>query len=181
MKHGQMLEWTCEPPWKRQSPRIPHPHNAKQNCAKTPELRALGIVLSITGCFRLGQRAQVDFAHFKVVFADEPQQVRVVWLFCLVLGHSRYLFARFCLQQDLQTLLRLHIEAFEHLQGVPREILYYRMKTAVLGEGEDEHIVYNRALLALVSRPLRLQPAGMQGLPGFRPSRHPVPRSSCPV
>ena len=52
-----------------------------------------------------GQQAQVDFAHFKVVFADEPQQVRVVWLFSLVLGHSRYLFARFCLHQDLQTLL----------------------------------------------------------------------------
>ncbi len=96
-----------------------------------------------------GQQAQVDFAHFKVVFADEPEQARVVWLFSLVLGHSRYLFARFCLHQDLQTLLRLHVEAFEHLQGVPGEILYDRMKTAVLGEGEDQHIVYNRALLGL--------------------------------
>lgn len=96
-----------------------------------------------------GRQAQVDFAHFKVVFANEPEQVRVVWLFSLVLGHSRYLWARFCLHQDLQTLLRLHIEAFEHLGGVPREILYDRMKTAVLGEGEDEHIVYNRSLLAL--------------------------------
>jgi len=96
-----------------------------------------------------GQQAQVDFAHFKVVFDDEPQQQRVVWLFSLVLGHSRYLWGRFCLHQDLQTLLRLHIEAFEHLGGVPHEILYDRMKTAVLGEGEDEHIVYNRSLLAL--------------------------------
>ncbi len=96
-----------------------------------------------------GQQAQVDFAHFKVVFDNEPEQVRVVWLFSLVLGHSRYLWARFCLHQDLQTLLRLHIEAFEHLGGVPREILYDRMKTAVLGEDEDEHIVYNRSLLAL--------------------------------
>jgi transposase len=98
-----------------------------------------------------GQQAQVDFAHFKVAFDDEPQQLRVVWLFSLVLGHSRYLFARFCLHQDLQTLLRLHIEAFEDLGGVPREILYDRMKTAVLGEGEDEHIVYNRSLLALAA------------------------------
>jgi len=98
-----------------------------------------------------GQQAQVDFAHFKVVFDNEPEQPRVVWLFSLVLGHSRYLFARFCLHQDLQTLLRLHIEAFEHLGGVPREILYDRMKTAVLGEGEDEHVVYNRSLLALAA------------------------------
>jgi transposase len=98
-----------------------------------------------------GQQAQVDFAHFKVVFDNEPEQLRVVWLFSLVLGHCRYLFARFCLHQDLQTLLRLHIEAFEHLGGVPREILYDRMKTVVLGEGEDEHIVYNRSLLALAA------------------------------
>ena len=42
-----------------------------------------------------GQQAQVDFAHFKVVFDDEPGVVRVVWLFSMVLGHSRYLFARF--------------------------------------------------------------------------------------
>jgi len=96
-----------------------------------------------------GQQAQVDFAHFKLAFEREPEQLRVVWLFSLVLGHSRYLWARFCLHQDLQTLLRLHIEAFEHLGGVPREILYDRMKTAVLGEGEDEHIIYNRSLLAL--------------------------------
>jgi transposase len=95
----------------------------------------------------MGQQAQVDFAYFKVVFEDEPEQPRIVWLFSMVLGHSRYLFARFCLHQDLQTLLRLHIEAFEHFGGVPREILYDRMKTAVLGE--DEHIVYNRSLLAL--------------------------------
>jgi len=96
-----------------------------------------------------GEQAQVDFAHFKVVFDDEPGVTRVVWLFSMVLGHSRYLFARFCLHQDLQTLLRLHIEAFEHFGGVPREILYDRMKSAVLGEGEDEHVVYNASLLAL--------------------------------
>jgi hypothetical protein len=34
---------------------------------------------------------------------------------------------------------------------VPREILYDRMKTAVTGEGEDGHIVYNRALVALAA------------------------------
>ena len=96
-----------------------------------------------------GEQAQVDFAHFKVVFDDEPGVVRVVCLFSMILGHSRYLFARFCLHQDLQTLLRLHIEAFEHFAGVPREILYDRMKSAVLGEGEDQHIVYNASLLAL--------------------------------
>jgi transposase len=96
-----------------------------------------------------GRQAQVDFAHFEVIFDDQPEQLRRVWLFSMVLGHSRYLWARFVQHQDLQTVLRCHIEAFEHLGGVPREILYDRMKTAVLGEPEQRHIIYNTKLLAL--------------------------------
>src|SRR6185503_9978695 len=37
--------------------------------------------------------------------------------------------------------------AFAALEGVPRQILYDRMKTAVLGEDAEGHIVYNRALV----------------------------------
>ena len=53
------------------------------------------------------------------------------------------------LHQDLQTLLRCHMAAFEAIGGVPVEILYDRMKTAVTGEDGEGHIVYNRSLLAL--------------------------------
>jgi hypothetical protein len=35
------------------------------------------------------QQAQVDFAFFKTVFTDEPEVERIVWLFSMVLGHSR--------------------------------------------------------------------------------------------
>ena len=77
-----------------------------------------------------GQQAQVDFAHFRVVFEDEPSASRVVWLFSMVLGHSRLLWARFVAHQDLQTVIRCHMAAFEALGGVPAEILYDRMKTA---------------------------------------------------
>ena len=34
-----------------------------------------------------GRQAQVDFAHFKVVFDDEPGRVRAVWLFAMVLAN----------------------------------------------------------------------------------------------
>lgn len=94
-----------------------------------------------------GEQAQVDFAHFSTEFDDAPQQRRSIWLFTIVLGHSRYLWGRFVEHQDLQTVLRCHMEAFEHLCGVPREILYDRMKTAVLGEVE-KHIIYNAKLVA---------------------------------
>src|SRR3954453_14148868 len=39
--------------------------------------------------------------------------------------------------------------AFAALGGVPGEILYDRMKTAVTGEDEDGHLIYNRALVEL--------------------------------
>jgi hypothetical protein len=90
----------------------------------------------------------VDFAQFKVRFSSEPTQVRIVWLFSLVLGFSRLLFCRYVLRQDLATVVRCHMAAFTALGGVPRQILYDRMKTAVLGE-QDQHIVYNQRLLDL--------------------------------
>jgi transposase len=96
-----------------------------------------------------GRQAQVDFAHFRVRFEDEPGAERIVWLFSLVLGHSRMMWARFVAQQDLATVLRCHVAAFDALGGVPEQILYDRMKTAVLGEVDDRGIVYNDKLLAL--------------------------------
>src|ERR1700712_4495591 len=99
-----------------------------------------------------GRQAQVDFAHFRTVFTDEPGVERVIWLVSLVLGHSRMLWGRFVLHQDLQTLLRCHTAAFEALGGVPEQILYDRMRTVFHREDPDtNHIVYNRTLLAFAS------------------------------
>ena len=95
-----------------------------------------------------GRQAQVDFAQFRAVFTDEPGVERVVWLFSLVLGHSRMLWGRFVPHQDMQTVLRCHAAAFEALGGAPAEILYDRMKT-VFNREEPEvgHIVYNCTLI----------------------------------
>ena len=96
-----------------------------------------------------GEQGQVDFAQFNVVFTDEPTTPRIVWLFSMVLGYSRLAWARFVMHQDLATVLRCHVAAFEAIGGAPREILYDRMKTAVTGEGDRDGIVYNRALIDL--------------------------------
>jgi transposase len=93
-----------------------------------------------------GDQAQVDFAQFQVQFTDEPAVTRIVWLFSFVLGFSRLIWARFVLHQDMQTVLRCHIAAFEAIGGTPHEILYDRMKTAVIGEAGGS-IVYNRGLI----------------------------------
>lgn len=97
-----------------------------------------------------GRQAQVDFAHFQVEFDDDPGVAHRVWLFARVLGHSRHLCAQYVVHQDLGTVLRCHMQAFEQFGGAPREMLYDRMKTAVLGEPEDDSpIVYNAKLMAL--------------------------------
>ena len=117
-----------------------------------------------------GRQAQVDFAHFRTVFTDEPGVERIVWLFSLVLGHSRMLWGRFVLHQDMQTLLRCHEDAFAALGGVPTEILYDRMRTVVhRDDAEGGHIIYNATLRAFAAhygyqpkacRPYRAQTKG---------------------
>jgi transposase len=96
-----------------------------------------------------GRQAQVDFAHFRATFDDQPETEHVVWLFSLVLGHSRMLWGRFVVHQDLQTLLRCHAAAFEALGGVPEQLLYDRMRTVFSREDPASgHIVYNPTLIA---------------------------------
>jgi hypothetical protein len=67
----------------------------------------------------------------------------------MVLGYSRLIWGRFVVHQDLQSVLRCHIAALEAIGGAPHEILYDRMKTAVIGEDADGLVVYNRALVDL--------------------------------
>lgn len=93
-----------------------------------------------------GEQAQVDFAQFRVSFTDEPGVVHIVWLFSIVLGYSRLIWGRFAHRQTMQTVLACHKAAFEAFGGVPRQILYDRMKTAVIGEDADGQVVYNRTL-----------------------------------
>ncbi len=97
-----------------------------------------------------GQQAQVDFAHFKFTFEDDPDTTRVTWLFLIVLSHSRWMWGRFGFDQNLQTVLRCHIEAFEALRGAPSHILYDRMKTAITGEHSDGTVNYNPSLVAML-------------------------------
>ncbi len=97
-----------------------------------------------------GRQAQVDFAHFQVEFLAEPGIRRRLYLFAMALGHSRYLWGRFCENQKLQTVLAMHMAGFEAFAGAPRQVLYDRMKTAVTGEDRDGRVIYNLTLQSLL-------------------------------
>jgi len=91
-----------------------------------------------------GEQAQVDWGHFGKIQVGAA--TRSLSCFVLVLSWSRAMFARFTLDQTLETFLLGHALAFEHLGGAPRRILYDNLKSVVL-ERVGEHIRFHPHLL----------------------------------
>lgn len=85
-----------------------------------------------------GYQAQVDFGEFQVAKADGS--VAKYYLFAMILGYSRRMYAEFIERCDLPTFLDCHIHAFEYFEGVPEQILYDRMKNVYIGKiaGKDK-------------------------------------------
>ena len=82
-----------------------------------------------------GEQGQVDWASFGSILIGNTR--RPLSCFVMVLSWSRALFARFVLDQTLESFLRCHIAAFERFQGSPRTLLYDNLKTAVLERTSD--------------------------------------------
>jgi transposase len=77
-----------------------------------------------------GRQAQMDWADFKVLNDDGSSFF--VYLFLLVLGFSRAMFACFVDRCSLQSFMDSHIAGFHYLGGVPAEILYDNMRHVVI-------------------------------------------------
>ena len=91
-----------------------------------------------------GEEAQVDwgsFGKFRIGGAE-----RALSCFVMVLSWSRATFARFTLDQTLESFLRCHVEGFGKLGGVPRAILYDNLKSVVLERQGDLIRFHNRIL-----------------------------------
>src|SRR3989454_9757 len=93
-----------------------------------------------------GEQAQVDWGNFGQLRIGAT--TRLLSCFVLVLSWSRACYARFALDQTLESFLRGHVEAFATLQGVPRTILYDNLKSVVL-ERVGDHIRFHPRLLEL--------------------------------
>jgi transposase len=91
-----------------------------------------------------GEQAQVDWGHFGKIQIGAA--TRSLSCFVLVLSWSRAMFARFTLDQTLETFLLGHALAFERLGGVPRRILYDNLKSVVI-ERIGEHIRFHPQIL----------------------------------
>ena len=79
-----------------------------------------------------GQVAQVDFGYCGTLVDPRSGKLRRAWVFVMVLGHSRHLFAKVVFDQRQQTWLQLHAEAFAFFGGVPHVIVPDNLKAAVV-------------------------------------------------
>lgn len=93
-----------------------------------------------------GEQAQVDWGHFGSIRVGYAK--RTLSCFVMVLSWSRSVFARFALDQTLESFMRGHVEAFNAFGGVPRTVLYDNLKSVVL-ERAGDHVRFNESMLLL--------------------------------
>ena len=79
-----------------------------------------------------GQVAQVDFGYVGKLRDPRTGERRDAWVFVMVLAHSRRIVARVVFDQRADTWVRLHVEAFEELGGVPATVVPDNLKAAVV-------------------------------------------------
>ncbi|MBH8605970.1 IS21 family transposase, partial [Thermoactinomyces sp. CICC 10522] len=84
---------------------------------------------------RPGEQAQVDWGICEYV--DPEGQVHKVPVFVMVLGYSRAIYVEFAKRCDIHSFLRCLVHAFEYFGGIPDIVLTDRMKTVILGMGDD--------------------------------------------
>jgi transposase len=94
-----------------------------------------------------GEIAQVDFGYVGKLYDPEAKVLRRAWVFVMVLGYSRHMFARIVFDQKTETWLRLHVEAFATLGGVVETVVPDNLKAAVVRAafGIDEETGLNRS------------------------------------
>jgi transposase len=83
-----------------------------------------------------GFQAQVDWADFQVI--EPTGQVFTYYLFIMVLGFSRAIYAELVKSCTMQAFMDAHIRAFKYLGGVSMEILYDNLKHVVIGRKQSK-------------------------------------------
>ena len=101
-----------------------------------------------------GEQAQVDWAYVgKIPVAGGE---RALWLFVMVLGHSRALWGEFVIDLSVHSLVRSLVRASVHFGGTTRQWLFDNPKTVVL-ERVGTAVRFHPTLLALCAA-MRVEP-----------------------
>jgi transposase len=95
-----------------------------------------------------GEQGQMDWSPYAIPFTRTGKGQ--VLCFSYILGYSRRQYIDFTARRDFFTLIRRHVDAFEHFRGVPRQCLYDSEKTVVL-RWEAGKPVFNPAFVAFIT------------------------------
>jgi transposase len=79
-----------------------------------------------------GEVAQVDFGYAGKRYDPDRGVLRKSWIFVMTLSFSRRMYCQLVFDQRVETWIRLHVEAFEYLGGVPKVIVPDNLKAAVV-------------------------------------------------
>lgn len=96
-----------------------------------------------------GQYAQADWGHFKAELPDGSSLK--LYAFVYTLAYSRVICVEWTTGMDLATLERCHEHAFDYVGGVPKYVVYDRMRTVVLGEDSSGRARFHPAFLDFAS------------------------------
>ena len=77
-----------------------------------------------------GDEAQVDFGYIGTL--NVGGKSRKAWVFVMVLGYSRYMYAKIVVDQSVKTFIGCHIAAFRYFMGVPKSVKIDNLKAAVI-------------------------------------------------
>lgn len=94
-----------------------------------------------------GELAQVDFGYAGKRYDAQHGVLRKCWVFVMILGYSRHMYADLVFDQKVPTWLRLHVSAFEAFRSVPRIIVPDNLKAAVIRAafGVNDDAMINRS------------------------------------
>jgi transposase len=102
----------------------------------------------------IGEQAQIDWAHAGTVAVSGG--ARALWLFVMVLSHSRALWGEFVLDLSVHSLCRSLVRAARAFDGTTRQWLFDNPKTVVL-ERRGDAVRFHPVLLDLCAK-MRVQP-----------------------
>lgn len=78
-----------------------------------------------------GEEAEVDFGYIGI-FPNEKGIMKKHWVFVMTLAYSRKAYYQVTLNQNIQTVIKAHKNAFQAFDGIPKKIKVDNMKTAVI-------------------------------------------------
>ena len=126
-----------------------------------------------------GEQMQIDWAHFGHLQIGQAR--RPLMGFVAVLSYSRRVFLRFCLNAQMDSFLRGHVQAFCAFGGLARTPLYDNLKSVVL-ERVGDAIRFNPECLAFAAH-YRFEPRPVAICRGNEKGRGPTSRTcsrACP-